>query len=84
MRTCGYAMLGVALSACAGPKPALAPGAAIVVPADWRSAGLGTRAMEARWWEQFQDPALNALVERALAGNVDLLIAGSRIAEARA
>lgn len=84
MRTCGYAMLGLVLSACAGPKPALAPGAAIVVPADWRSRGLGTRAIEARWWEQFQDPALNALVERALAGNVDLLIAGSRIAEARA
>ena len=36
------------------------------------------------WWERFNDPVLNNLIERAAAGNFDLVIALERINEARA
>jgi NodT family efflux transporter outer membrane factor (OMF) lipoprotein len=48
-------------------------------------------AISPQWWAQFGDPYLDALVARAIAGNVDLKIlaarvevAGAQIAEARA
>jgi multidrug efflux system outer membrane protein len=37
-----------------------------------------------RWWLQFNDPQLSALIEEALAANLDLRIAVARIDEARA
>lgn len=37
-----------------------------------------------RWWELFGDPALAALVDEALAANLDLRVAVARIDEARA
>jgi multidrug efflux system outer membrane protein len=37
-----------------------------------------------RWWLQFNDPQLNALIDEALAANLDLRIAVARIDEARA
>ena len=37
-----------------------------------------------RWWTQFDDPRLTALIDEALAANLDLGIAVQRIAEARA
>lgn len=36
------------------------------------------------WWQQFNDPVLNSLIERAAAGNLNLVIAMERINEARA
>jgi multidrug efflux system outer membrane protein len=36
------------------------------------------------WWEKFNDPVLNSLIERAAAGNFELTIAIERINEARA
>ena len=36
------------------------------------------------WWEQFQDPTLNSLVQMANGNNLDLKIAAARIAAARA
>lgn len=36
------------------------------------------------WWTQYGDPQLDALVDRALAANLDLKTATARIAEARA
>lgn len=40
--------------------------------------------LEARWWRQFGDPTLDALIERALRSNLDLKIALARLREARA
>jgi len=37
-----------------------------------------------RWWLHFDDPALNSLIEGALARNADLGIAAARLREARA
>ena len=36
-----------------------------------------------RWWTQFDDPILQGLIDRAMAGNLDLEAAASRIREAR-
>lgn len=37
-----------------------------------------------RWWSVFKDPTLDGLVDRAVAENLDLRIAASRVREARA
>jgi multidrug efflux system outer membrane protein len=37
-----------------------------------------------RWWQDFKDPTLNTLMDRALAGNIDLAIAREKVIEARA
>ena len=39
---------------------------------------------EVRWWQVFNDPALNSLIEIAHAQNLSLRIAGLRVLEARA
>jgi NodT family efflux transporter outer membrane factor (OMF) lipoprotein len=50
----------------------------------WRSAAGVTRGVDPAWWQGFADPVLTALVERALANNVDIAIAASRVEGARA
>ncbi|BDB25656.1 efflux transporter outer membrane subunit [Cupriavidus sp. P-10] len=40
-------------------------------------------AADSDWWNQFNDPVLNALVDAALAGNYDIRIAAARIDEFR-
>lgn len=37
-----------------------------------------------RWWQPLDDPLLDSLIERAVAGNLDLQIAAARVLEARA
>ncbi len=39
---------------------------------------------QAAWWKQFNDPTLNALIQRAAANNLDLRIAVARLHESRA
>ncbi len=54
---------------------------------DWQSPSLAavpTIAGADPWWQQFDDPALSALIAAADAGNNNLKIAGLRILEARA
>ena len=41
-------------------------------------------AAEPQWWKQFQDPALDSVIERAARNNLDVRIAAARVAEARA
>jgi NodT family efflux transporter outer membrane factor (OMF) lipoprotein len=57
-------------------------------PPTWSEArynGIDTRPADlARWWEEFNDPALTRLVNRAAGANLDLRLAESRIREARA
>lgn len=78
--------LAGALGACAlGPdyhKPAPPAGAA----GPFRSAGPATSpaAVPDAWWRLYNDPALDALVTRALAGNTDLQTAEARLAASRA
>lgn len=48
-------------------------------------ANLETEApFDARWWEQFEDPVLDSLVDRTLASNNSIRIARARLSESRA
>lgn len=64
-----------------GPPPAC-------LPPDWRPADDPALVREcqslAGWWRRFEDPVLDALIQRALCHNLDLREAALRIFEARA
>lgn len=56
---------------------------AVELPAAWRESG--QRAADGgKWWRIYADPALEQLVEDALARNADLMLAAARVDEARA
>ena len=58
---------------------------AIAIPDRWGATAERRPAPKpAEWWRQFSDPALNRLVEEAVAGNLDVAQAKARIREARA
>lgn len=67
----------VVLSACATTETKM-PVLDLPAPTATQLAGIE------RWWLQFNDPQLTALIEEALANNLDLRAAISRIDEARA
>jgi multidrug efflux system outer membrane protein len=48
------------------------------------SSATETAEPDPRWWRAFQDPVLDSLIERAVAGNLNLQQAVWRIAQARA
>jgi multidrug efflux system outer membrane protein len=55
------------------------------LPAHWaESPQKGVKAPAARWWTMYGDPALERLVDEALASNQDLALATARVDEARA
>ncbi|RAZ89046.1 RND transporter [Mesorhizobium hawassense] len=79
------AFTAVLLSGCVvGPdyqKPLLA------MPASWsgqKTAKPAQPAQLSKWWQRLRDPELNALVEEAVAGNLDVATARAKIREARA
>jgi len=83
---CGATLL---LAGCAGFGPWVgrdyqAP--ATTVPARWSavSGDHGTPEALAVWWRQLGDPFLDELIDRALAGNLDLRGAAARLRQARA
>ncbi len=55
---------------------------AVETPASWRFEEKEAREIgNAAWWEQFNDPVLNTLIQTALKENKDLMIATARIEE---
>jgi NodT family efflux transporter outer membrane factor (OMF) lipoprotein len=72
------------LAGCAGVDVPALPADA---PAAWRHADASVPGAPvpdpAGWWKTFQDPALDALVERALAQNLTLAQAATRMRQAR-
>jgi multidrug efflux system outer membrane protein len=72
------------LSACAVGPDYRAPETAATPFIAAQTAGVTEQPFEAAWWEQFQDPVLDDLIERALTGDLDLKIALARVEEARA
>ncbi|HTU35952.1 MAG TPA: efflux transporter outer membrane subunit [Candidatus Acidoferrum sp.] len=73
------------LAGCAGEKAPVPLEAAVTTPAAWRSAAVTRDAsVDAAWWRSFDDPFLSTVVETALQNNVDIAIAVSHVAEARA
>ena len=75
-----------ALTGCSVPPLSTAPEAARpAVPAQWSGAGQEpAAAVQASWWQAFGDPLLTRWVELAQSRNNDVLLALSRVDEARA
>lgn len=80
----GLLVAPLLLAACAGPRPAPPAAAAVSAPESWREPAAAGADVTAEWWTAFGDPALDALVQKALARNIDLSVAAARVAEARA
>ncbi|MBW4331145.1 TolC family protein [Stakelama sp. CBK3Z-3] len=86
-RTMMTSLSALALAACAAGPDYVAP-----VPPQTASGpfiAADTEAVTARpvdpdWWQLYDDPVLNGLVEDALAANTDIRVAVARIAKARA
>jgi len=78
-------LLATVLSACAvGPDyhaPELAP---VTAFNNASSSQTDAKNFEARWWTQFGDSTLDALVSRALSNSLDLKMAIARVAASRA
>ena len=75
-----------ALVGCSVPPLSTAPEAARpAMPAQWGGAGQEpAAAVQASWWQAFGDPLLTRWVELAQSRNNDVLLALSRVDEARA
>jgi multidrug efflux system outer membrane protein len=82
-RLLALALLLGGLWACQPFAPARRPAPAEDLPRLYALYDPGT-AGPARWWEAFEDPELNALVEEGLAGNLTLAQSWARLEQARA
>ncbi|MDE2441856.1 MAG: TolC family protein, partial [Betaproteobacteria bacterium] len=76
-------ILAMTLAGCASFAN-IEPAAKTVVPATLGTADSPIKWPATGWWRQFDDPKLDALIERALAGNPNLQLAAAREAKARA
>lgn len=75
-----FAVLGLVLAGCGATSgPVRAP---VEIPERFTESGEG--ALPERWWTLFGDAQLTALVERALAGNLELQVAWDRLRQAEA
>jgi len=76
-------LLLASLAGCMPPHQPPPTEAAFTPPASWRAEGVRASEISAHWWQSFGDEQLTALVEAALAHNSDVLIAASRVEQAR-
>jgi len=74
----------VVFSGCAPLGPNFSGVDEIQVPKAWANSGKRNDQQMAQWWKIFDDPILNALVEKTYAQNLDLQAAGLRIVQSRA
>lgn len=82
--TAPFVLGALVLAGCAvGPTYTAPSDAPVAISAPERSL-FANDAVQRDWWRQFDDPQLDALIERALAGNHDIRIAQARLLEARA
>ncbi len=85
-RMLSVASLGVALAGCAevGPDYQIPPHASVNAPAAngaFLSGGLAVSnaPLPDQWWHLFDDPVLDGLIEKTLAGNTDLRVAQANL-----
>lgn len=83
-RSVSLLAVALLLAACSGPPVKTATVPAVAPPATWRTDAGPTTPLDTAWWRQFGDPAMTALVEKALANNTDINVAVSRVRAARA
>lgn len=78
------ALLALSLSACAVGPDYRAPETDPARIAALEAGDYDRTRFDAAWWQQFDDPTLNQLVQRSLADNRELRVAFSRLRAARA
>jgi outer membrane protein, multidrug efflux system len=87
MRMAGGCGITALLAACAvGPdyhRPAADVPPAWQPAEPWHAAVPSDAKLKGNWWEIFQDPDLNPLVEKALLSNQNLRVAAARLEQAR-
>ena len=72
-------------ASCMGPRPTIPSAASVESPANWRNQASGSpESLQSNWWEMLGDPVLDGFVQRAFSANTDLLVAATRVEEARA
>lgn len=76
------AAVSLALATACGAAPATVDEAPVEPPAEFSESGADT--IDAQWWNSFDDPALNEVIDAALSGNLDLLAAAERVDAANA
>ena len=83
-------LAGLLLVGCAAVGPDYKP-PEVATPKEWNtqlSGGLKGESVNPRtlavWWLTFNDPVLTKLIDRAVAGNLDLSLARAHVREARA
>ena len=83
-RILAVAMGSLLLSACAVGPEFKAPDNTL--PQQWQapSSEVSAADVDVEWWKRLEDPVLDDLVSRALESNVDVRLAGLRVAESRA
>jgi NodT family efflux transporter outer membrane factor (OMF) lipoprotein len=81
-------LLAISLTACTvGPdfhKPQATTITEWAKPAKTATSQAVTDSLDERWWEAFNDAQLSALTRRAMADNLDLQLAASRLQQSRA
>ncbi|MCZ8040918.1 MAG: efflux transporter outer membrane subunit [Beijerinckiaceae bacterium] len=86
VRWAGLGLVAAALAGCAVGPDYATPGQ--LLPGQWGNAPKATKPLDvarlAAWWKKLDDRRLNDIVERAVAGNLDVASAKARIREARA
>lgn len=74
----------LSVGACTPHQVTRSPAPPIDQPAAYAGASESGAVLPDRWWTVFGDPALDALVARALGGNFDLRAAWARVKQVRA
>jgi outer membrane protein, multidrug efflux system len=86
-RNAGSALMASLLIGCAvGPdyhRPSAEVAPAWQPEPPWQEASPKDAALKGNWWELFQDPHLNPLVEQAMTGNQNLRVAAARLEQAQ-
>ncbi len=79
-------LIGISLFALAGCAHLTDLSQKKPIPSGWTNSqvAVGNAAVQEKWWMQFNDPALNDLIDKAVKQNYDLKIAETRIRAARA
>lgn len=84
-RIAGPLLAGLLMAGCTLNTADVPREAAVTPPEGWRTpVPTATAPITADWWRGYGDPAMTALVERAIANNPDVATALARVREAEA
>lgn len=83
-RTVLFLVLSISLAGCASLRPYSAPPVAPAAIVNADPALVSGQPLDLRWWGQFDDPVLSALIDQALEANRDVKVAIARVDQARA